>query len=265
MLWIDGAPVGAAQPLDRGLEFGDGLFETLAVVDGRPRLLERHLERLARGATVLGLCLPPAATLRAELVAAAAVPGTVVLKLLVSRGDGGIGYAVAAERPVRRYVVASPARRAPLPAQASVTRLATPLVAQGRLAGLKHLNRLEQVLLRRDVTEAGADEGLVSDEAGRLIGGVMTNVFLVRHGAVVTPDLCRCGIDGVMRAAVLAALRDAGIPVTVRDVAPSEVDAAEEVFLTNALVGVWPVGRIGATTFPIGPLTRALQAQVAAW
>ena len=264
MLWIDGQPSEHAAPLDRGLEFGDGLFETMAVCDGRVRLLERHLQRLQAGCAALQLPMPAVDVLKAQIAHAAATPGTAVLKLLMTRGPGGTGYGSLPDAPARCYLVASGARRPPS-GGARVVRLASPIGQQPRLAGLKHLNRLEQVMLKRDLTALNADEGLVCDSEGRLVCGVMSNVFLSIDGVLVTPALERCGIAGVMRGALLDHLASVGAPVQVRDVALDECARAGEIFLTNALVGIWPVIELdGAARLP-GPWSRRLAAQVSLW
>ena len=146
-----------------------------------------------------------------------------------------------------------------------MVRLPSPLGQQPRLAGLKHLNRLEQVMLRRDLAALSADEGLVCDGEGRLVCGVMTNVFLVLDGLIVTPALDRCGIAGVMRAALVDHLASQGTPVQVRDVGLDECARASEIFLTNALVGVWPVVAVDGVALSTGPWSQRLAAEVARW
>jgi 4-amino-4-deoxychorismate lyase len=268
MLWIDGHPVAAAEPLDRGLEFGDGLFETMAVVSGRVRLLDRHLQRLARGCERLRLPAPDLPALREQIHVAAATPETGVVKVIVTRGEGGVGYAMPRHAESRVYLVTSPARRAairPGVDGAKVVCLPTPIASSSRLAGLKHLNRLEQVLLRDDVAQRKADEGLVADTEGRLISGAMTNVFLVIDGVLVTPALDHCGIEGVMRGAIVDHLAQRGTPVAIRDVGLSECAQASELFLTNALLGVWPVLELDGRPLAIGPWARQLQTEIAQW
>ena len=266
-LWIDGVRQTAAA-LDRGLEFGDGLFETMAVHGGRVRLLERHLERLQAGAARLGIAVPAADLLRAELAGAAAEPGCGALKLILTRGAGGHGYRVEAGGAPRRWLCALPPRQHPAswPEDGVAVRLCTTRLAeQPLLAGIKHLNRLEQVLARQEWSDVRFAEGLMLDVHGRLVCGTMSNVFLVLNGTVVTPQLTRCGVAGVMRAAVLAALRAAGSAVEERDVAQAEIAAASELFLTNALIGAWPVRRLDAWQGTPGPLTRRVQAWIGGW
>jgi 4-amino-4-deoxychorismate lyase len=266
MLWRDGVPLAAEARLDRGVEFGDGLFETIAVVLARPRLLDRHLERLADGCARLGIEMPARDALVTELTAAARLPDTGLLKLIVTRGVGGTGYAAESAIRPRRWLQASPAR--PRPATyasdgVAVRLLATRLAEQPLLAGLKHLNRLEQVLARRELDDGPAvAEGLMLDVRGRLVCGTMTNVFLVIDNHLVTPSLHRAGVAGVMRAALIAAWRSAGTAVEVRDIAPTELDTASEVFLSNALIGVWPVAALGPRTLAPGRFARQAQAWI---
>lgn len=267
MHWIDGTPAPDLAP-DRGLEFGDGLFETIAVVDGRLRLVDRHLARLAHGAGVLGIALPPVAVLRAELEAAARTDGTGVVKLIVTRGAGGQGYAPATAAPSRRHVLARPARQRPAAWSTdgvAVRLCELRLAEQPRLAGLKHLNRLEQVLARAEWQDPDIAEGLMLDAHGRLVGGTMSNVFVVVGGRLVTPALDRAGIRGVMRSALLDAFAEAGEVVVARDLWPEELATASEVFLSNALIGVWPVRRLGELAWPVGAAARRAAAWIRTW
>lgn len=258
--WIDGRPAASLPMRDRGLAYGDGLFETIAVRRGVPSLLERHLARLAEGARRLFLSLD-LETVRNELLAFSAELGEGVAKLIVTRGDGLRGYAPSSG-PARRLLMASP-----LPAYPSVCAeegielfpCITRLAEQPLLAGLKHLNRLEQVLARAEWSDSRYAEGLVRDHSGRLIEGVFSNLFLVRDGQLLTPDLQRCGVLGVMRAALLDLAAAEGINVQVRDIAFDELAVADEVFTCNSLYGIWPVRACSEHVWSVGPLTRKLQ------
>lgn len=259
--WIDGQPGDALGLGNRGLAYGDGLFETIAVRSGRPTLFDLHLRRLARGCEVLKLNID-AGLVRQEILAFAHAMGEGVLKLIVTRGDGSRGYLGDPASPARRILQASP-----LPAYPSehyergielfpcVTRLSE----QPLLAGLKHLNRLEQVLARSEWSSAAYAEGLVLDAAGRVVEGVFSNLFLVRNGALFTADLSRCGVAGTLRAALLEWAAGAGMDVKITDLFPQDLAGAEEVFVCNSLYGVWPVRACGALCWPVGPHTRKLQ------
>lgn len=268
MLWLDGQPQEPDAGLDRAMEFGDGLFETIAVRDNRPRLLARHLERLGLGCERLGIVVPDTAVLKAEITRAARTPGIGVLKLILSRGAGGRGYAPDPNAPPRRWLAGLSARVRPARNAidgVAIATLATRLAEQPLLAGLKHLNRLEQVLARRELDARGAAEGLMLDTSGRVVCGAMSNVFAVLEDVVVTPALTRAGVAGVMRAALLDAWHDAGVPVEVRDVDPAELEGASELFLTNALIGVWPVASLEGRVYAPGPVARRAAAWVESW
>jgi 4-amino-4-deoxychorismate lyase len=260
--WVDGQPLASLPLSDRGLAYGDGLFETIQVRDGQPRLLERHLQRLGEGCARLRLDCDQV-LLRQELTAFCAALGQGVAKLLLTRGDGLRGYAPPTQSAARRIFLGSalpeyPAHNAEQGVQLFPCQ--TRLAEQPLLAGLKHLNRLEQVLARSEWQDPQYAEGLVLDQAGRVIEGVFSNLFLVSGGVLKTPSLERCGVAGVMRAELLAAASRMGLVPQVRDVTLDELYRADEVFLCNSLYGVWPVRRLQQRDWPVGPLTRKLQA-----
>lgn len=262
--WVDGEPATQLSLLDRGLAYGDGLFETLSVTCGKPRLLQRHLARLQEGAQRLSIPLD-IPVLTAELAAFCGELGSGVAKLIVTRGEGLRGYAPPAESQPRRILLGSPAPAYPPGYAQEGVRLypcRTRLAEQPALAGLKHLNRLEQVLARAEWQDPAYAEGLMCDNSGRVIEGVYSNLFLVRAGQLLTADLSRCGVAGVMRAELLAQAAALGIAVQVRDIGFEELLAADEVFLCNSLYGIWPVRQLQGHDWPVGPLTRKLQASI---
>lgn len=259
--WIDGQPAELLSVQDRGLAYGDGLFETIAITAGQPSLLERHLARLTEGCARLHIPLD-LPLLRAELLAFSRQLGDGVAKLILTRGDGLRGYAPPQPAQPRRLLLGNPKPSYPAAHAAPGVRLfpcATRLAEQPVLAGLKHLNRLEQVLARGEWRDAEHAEGLMLDGAGRVIEGVYSNLFIVRDGVLITADLSRCGVAGVMRAELLAQAAALGIECQVRDIAYAELLAADEVFLCNSVYGVWPVRSLLTHDWPLGPLTRKLQ------
>jgi len=262
--WVDGRP-GDALPLgDRGLAYGDGLFETVAVRHGRPLLLARHLERLVEGCARLAIPCDRE-QVGTELQAFSAELGEGVAKLLLTRGDGLRGYAMPRPAHPRRILIGTPPAQYPAGnAEGGVALFPcrTRLAEQPLLAGLKHLNRLEQVLARAEWQDAEHAEGLMRDLSGRPIEGVFSNLFLVRGGMLLTPELSRCGVAGVMRAEILAQAEHAGIPAQVRDIDPGELPEADELFVCNSLYGIWPVRHFDGRDWSVGPLTRKLQALV---
>lgn len=246
---------------DRGLLYGDGLFETLCVREGRIRLLERHLQRLESSCERLGIALPPIDALRAELLSAAQTQGDGILKLIVTRGAGGRGYRPApAMQPTLRLT------RHALPEYPAAWRqdgiqvrwCETRLGRNPALAGMKHLNRLEQVLARREWDDPAIVEGLMRDSEGNVVEGTMSNLFCVIAGELLTPRLDACGVAGVMRAWLLDTAAARGIQVRETDLSPAAVEAADELLVCNSVVGIWPVAGLANTRFPVGPVTRQL-------
>jgi 4-amino-4-deoxychorismate lyase len=262
---VNGVEGGAVSALERGLHYGDGLFETIACVAGRPRFLPLHLQRLARGCTRLKLPAPDAAGISAELATLAATSDRSILKLIVTRGPAvARGYAPAGgQQPSRitlRYAWPLPPEE---PGGARV-RIGTLALAENPvLAGIKHLNRLEQVLARAEWSDPGIAEALLFSRSGALVSGTMSNVFLVRDGTLMTPGLALCGVEGVMRRVVLQAAAESMIRTEEGVLGRADLDAAEEIFLTNALMGIRPVGQLEGRTLGAPTVTRRLQTAIA--
>ncbi|WP_434699872.1 aminodeoxychorismate lyase [Pseudomonas sp. D1-1] len=259
--WVDGQPADALSLKDRGLAYGDGLFETIAVRDGKLVLLEGHLQRLALGCRRLAISADWA-VLNAELQAYAQQLGDGVLKLIVTRGDSLRGYAANPSAQARRILQGSPPAAYPLAHAEQGVQLfpcTTRLSEQPLLAGLKHLNRLEQVLARAEWSDTEHAEGLMLDMSGRVIEGVFSNLFTVHDGALITADLSRCGVAGVMRGQLLFQAESDGIATQVTNIRLEQLHQADEVFVCNSVYGVWPVRGCGSARWSVGPLTRKLQ------
>jgi 4-amino-4-deoxychorismate lyase len=250
---------------DRGLQYGDGLFETLALCKGVPLLWDRHMQRLGEACRRLGLTAPDTNLLRDEVMQIAGSETRAVAKIILTRGTTGRGYCVDRSVIPTRIV-----QRLPWPVYPAANSLEgvavrwceTRLARQPRLAGIKHLNRLEQVLARAEWQEDYA-EGLMCDTDGLVIEGTMTNLFVVRaDGTVVTPDLSQSGVAGVMRAQILDIAASMGMTCSIQAVTTEMVESALELFLTNSLIGIWPVRRIEARHYVVGQISQALQASL---
>jgi len=246
---IDGAAADSLAVVDRGLQYGDGLFETLAVQGGAPCLWPEHYDRLAHGAERLGIPCPQPERLLCEcwrLVAGTAVG---VLKIILTRGRGGRGYGLpTCLQPTRILMLYPWPDYPPAWGEQGVHAIfcRTPLGENPRLAGIKHLNRLEQVLARSEWQDRGVAEGLMQNGRGRVIGGTMSNLFLVRAGRLLTPRLNTCGVAGTVRGLVLHIAGTLGIEVLEQDIMRADLNTADGVFLTNAVIGVWPVRCLGS-------------------
>ena len=232
--------VASVASSNRGLAYGDGLFETMRVHRGGIPLWPRHLARLRDGAGRLGITVPEPGFLEAKVLAFAGEIDGGVLKLLLTRGDGGRGYAPQADA-VPTWTLSRHPLPVPLPGALRLHDCATRLAIQPALAGLKHCNRLEQVLARGEVERAACDEGLMRDMEGAPVCATAANLLVLQGGRWTTPAISRCGVAGVLRGWLL----DAGL-VEEAPVAREALDDADALALCNAVRGILPVASLGA-------------------
>jgi 4-amino-4-deoxychorismate lyase len=262
---IDGQQVHSIACTDRGLQYGDGLFETISCREGRPRWLSLHVERLRSGLARLRLPFDAFDALQADIVALAAGQPHCLIKVIVTRGAATRrGYAPAGNEQPTRIV-----SRHDWPAtnsSASGFRVGLSEVRLGvnpMLAGLKHLNRLEQVLAQQACVDSGLQEVLMLSATGQLIGGSMSNVFLAdEQGLLLTPELRDCGVEGVMRRVVLEAAASSGIAIRVAPVAPCVLARVREAFVTNVRLEVQSVGWLDGRVLPSDDYARRLRRQI---
>ncbi len=256
---VNGSPAELVSIRDRGLQYGDGLFETMRAEHGRLRWFERHLARLALGCERLGLPEPDGALLRSEAESLAGKAPRALVKVILTRGPATArGYRPAGdERPTR--IVSVYDWPAPAPAEFRAGLSAVGLGANPLLAGIKHLNRLEQVLAQRAAGPLGLHEVLMCSGAGELAGGSMSNVFLWRGDALQTPPVANCGVAGVMRSLVLEAAARLGIGLRVAPVPVAVLAQAGAMFVTNVRLGVQPVHWYQGRRLGVDPRTARLQ------
>jgi 4-amino-4-deoxychorismate lyase len=265
----------------RGLAYGDGVFETMRAHRGAIHWWAAHWARLAHGAKVLGIRLPSQALVQAERDALLRNAPDATIKLMLIRGSGGRGYAPDRDAAPLWWLSAHPLP-SPLSSAVRLRWCETRLSAQPKLAGLKHCNRLEQVLARAEwdalvsLSDAGSgetdsgetdaaacDDGLMRDEAGAVIAATSANLFVFRHaeggGAWFIPRLDRCGIAGICRGWALTALAAREVTLT-----PEDVESADAVFLCNAVRGILPVAQLGARRWSRHPALTEAQRRLAA-
>ncbi|MCB1875119.1 MAG: aminodeoxychorismate lyase [Chromatiales bacterium] len=263
---VDGRKRQSVSVADRGLQYGDGLFETIALSDGEPRRWSLHWQRLESGCLRLGIVPPEEARLLADLRALPSPAGKSVAKIIVTRGSAGRGYRPPKKSLSSRIVTLHDWPRYPQSWSDKGVRVRWCDTACGQnpaLAGLKHLNRLEQVLARAEWDDEDVPEGLMCDLEGRPISGTMSNLFVVDSGVVKTPSLTACGVEGVMRRAVMDYCHDNDLHCRVGVLNRADLYQAQEIFLTNALVGIWPVRELGGRAVDApGPVTARLQARL---
>lgn len=245
---VNGSPAGVISPFERGLAFGDGVFRTLVMAAGEPLWWPDHQAKLAADCRQLGLAAPSRSEWEQDLAWIAARQPDSVVKLMVSRGPGPRGYRLPDLALPTRIAIASPLPGFPDPLRDSGATLRVcdlRLGHQPRLAGAKHLNRLENVLARMEWDDPAIDEGILLDQDGNVVSGVMTNLFVRREGAWLTPRLDRCGVAGVTRARLL--------PVLAAREARFGLDtllAADALLLCNSLIRLRWVARLGERTWP---------------
>jgi 4-amino-4-deoxychorismate lyase len=265
--WSVNGAAAALDPRDRGLAYGDGLFETMAACDGVIRWLDYHLERLAAGCAQLAIPEPANAELRAQIARQTPSRGRAVVKIIVTRGIGARGYRPP-EHPVPTIIIGSESWPTPPPEHYAsgieMVTCETRLGENPKLAGLKHLCRLEQVLAQLELRQRGVDEGLLLSTSNHVVSGTSNNVFAVHGACVRTPRIERCGVRGVMRRVVLESCAALGVAAEEADMDPASLRDADEIFVTNALFGVRPVRRLDDVTYAAGPVARRVRALLGA-
>jgi 4-amino-4-deoxychorismate lyase len=246
--WINGRRSTRIDSRDRGLQYGDGLFETMRVRRGEVRFLDHHLERLFAGCRRLRIAAPSRGELRQELKRLAAGRKEGVLKLIVTRGVSGVrGYRPTGRERCTRILALHPLPPAALADPASPVRIrlcSTPVGINPALAGLKTLNRLESVLARAEWKSGRIWEGLMRDVDENIVCGTMSNLFVRSGSTLMTPLLDRCGVAGVMRRWILENAGDIALRPAERRLRWQDLREADEVFVSNAVVGLKSVGVI---------------------
>ncbi len=241
---INGSPGNAISIRDRGLLYGDGVFRTLRVSNGQAQHWPLHYQKLQHDCTVLIIACPDFAQLSAELEMLLLNQTDCAIKLIVTRGISTRGYAPSTlTTPTHLWDIAPlpdyPAAWATHGIRARLCQLR--LSQQPRLAGIKHLNRLENVLATSEWNDAEIAEGLLMDADGNVIEGVRSNLFAVLDGTLITPSLLACGVAGIQRDRVIAWANTNNVPLEIRPLSWDEIINADELFLVNSLIGVWPI------------------------
>ena len=244
---------------NRGLYFGDGVLESIPVHNGRTRLWQTHMDRLGAGCDRLGLVMPPQAILLREVQTVSAGRDKVVVQIVLTRDGQCADYSPTEDSSCSRVVSAHSYpddvlehAREGISARICDLRLAI----QPALGGIKHLNRLEQVLASKEMRGQQADEGLLLDMEGHVISAISANVFIVMGDRLLTPRLDRCGVRGVLRSQILAEFT---ARCEQRRIQVDLLQEAHEVFLCDCVRGIRPVTDIDDYHYDIGPVTRELQ------
>lgn len=248
---VNGLAATQVAVLDRGLSYGDGVFRTIRIADGLPRWWTDHLAKLAEDCARLGLDCPDASLFDRDLARLEPLPASGVLRLTVTRGEGPRGYRPPTATRCTRILACWSGEGAEYPEEGLTIRVCDlRLGQQPALAGIKHLNRLENVLARAEWTDHAIHEGILLDQSGRVVSGVMSNLFLWRDGHLQTPRLNRCGVAGMARARLMRIAVAEGLTFEEMDFDLAALLDADEVMLTNSLIGLRRVARLGERCWP---------------
>ena len=263
---INGKPGDSISASDRGLSYGDGVFRTLRVHHGKPFLWQQHYKKLQHDCAVIGIKCPSIQMLATDIEQLilqqeeTCVNG--VLKIIITRGYATRGYSPAANPQLSRILSYSSAPTYPDSYSrdgVSVHLCKLRLGHQPRLAGIKHLNRLENVMAAAEWNDDKIAEGIMLDNENYIIEGTRSNLFLVRNGKLYTPDLSRCGVAGLQRDRVIVYARQQRIVCKITELTMDDLVSADEIFLVNSVIGLWPVRELPGFNCKQFPLSLQIQ------
>lgn len=274
---INGEFSNSIEVFDRGFMYGDGLFETIRVVNGNPVLWDYHIKRLLEGSNKLALPIDSMliTRLRSGLDRVVKEAGrhteTCIVKIVISRGVGGRGYQSPEEINLTDVIICYPAPDYPLSFGLNGVQLRTckhRLSENPHLAGIKHLNRLDQVLASRELQQgvlqgeasgSSVSEGLMLDQSGRAIEGTKSNILLFEKDCIVSPDMNLCGVDGVAKNYIFDCAKQIGLRTKIKNIMPSDIPEYKGMAITNSVMGIWPVNRLDGVELPISPIVYDIQ------
>lgn len=238
--------------------YGDGVFRTLQIKQGSPLCWQRHYQKLKQDSTTLGLNCPEPE----EILADFSGQLDCIAKIIITRGSATRGYASPAVASETRITSFSPTPSYPL--THSIQGVAVHLCKirlghQPVLAGVKHLNRLENVLAANECQQAGLAEGILLDEQGWVISGTRSNLFSIRNGSLYTPDLGQCGVAGVQRDRVLNWATEQNFPYKIQPISLDDLLLSDEIFLVNSVFGLWPISHLGNYQRTSHPVSWVIQ------
>ncbi|WP_261833570.1 aminodeoxychorismate lyase [Vibrio ishigakensis] len=265
MIWINGVISDQIDATDRSFNYGDGGFTTIRTIDGKPEHWSLHVERMQDCLTLLQIPQPNWKQVREWVETAAKSEGLGGVKLLVSRGSGGRGYSPQGiNKPT---IVIS---NFDYPSHYSFWQLEGielgiaehKLGINPLLAGRKHNNRLEQVLMKADMEQQDMPDGVVLDINNHIVETTMANLFWVKGNTLYSPSIEKAGVAGIARRLVMIDAQNMGLKVIIGEFELDHLLSADQVFITNAILGIAPVTKITHKSFPIGIITRDLQERI---
>lgn len=259
---INGLPGDSISAKDRGLLYGDGVFRTLRVHDGRPLHWQRHYNKLNHDCAQIGIKCPAKPLLETEITQVISSSMQGVVKIIITRGASMRGYAPAANPQLTRIISmdALPDYPEDFSSHGITMHVCKLRIGhQPRLAGIKHLNRLENVLAAAEWADAKVAEGIMLDEEEHIIEGTRSNLFLVQDGRLYTPDLSKCGVAGLQRERVMEYAKLQRIVCKITDLTIDDLNSADEIFMVNSVINLWPVRAVHRYTCKHFPVSHSIQ------
>lgn len=246
---------------DRGLQYGDGVFETIVVDKGKLLCWEEHISRLQSGCERLNIPFQENNSLKTETLSLIDSDKKSVIKIIITRGQGGRGYAIPENPEPTRIISLYPFPEYPTDNSNGVTaRICDYRYANNTaLAGVKHMNRLEQIIARSEWSDSTVAEGIVLDQENNVIEGTMSNIFYVKNNTLFTSDVSHCGVEGVIRNKILELAPTLGISAKVKLISLENLNQADEIFVCNSVIGVWPVTKLEKNTLSVGNITKQVK------
>ncbi len=259
---INGSFDHTLSPLDRGFAYGDGVFRTLVMRDGLPENWPLHYQKLVADCAVINIVCPSAELLMSDLQQLFLLDETAVAKIIVTRGEGERGYAPPAVTMPLRVVIRTALPQYPEECFVNGVNLyvcETQLSSQPKLAGVKHLNRLENVLARMEWNDPTFTEGIMLDTNHNVIECTSANIFARFGDMLMTPSLHQCGIAGITRQRIIDIAHTLSLKSAVEIFKLEKLFSADEVIICNSLYGAWQVKTIQQKTWPTGALAANIR------
>lgn len=268
---INGSFDHVISPLDRGFAYGDGIFRTFVMHDSQPEYWPLHYQKLVADCAAINIVCPSAELLMSDLQQLFLPDELAVAKIIITRGEGSRGYTPPAITAPTRVVVKSlmpeyPAER--FSVGVHLTVCATRLAPQAKLAGIKHLNRLENVLARMewgsDYIASGIADGIMLDMQGNVIECTAANIFARFGDTLITPSLNLCGVAGVTRQRIMSIAHALSLKVSEETFDLKKLLSADEAIICNSLYGAWQVHKVENKTLRVYGLAASIRAMLKA-
>lgn len=247
----------AISPLDRGFAYGDGVFRTMVIRSGLPVNWPLHYQKLVADCAAIGIVCPSAELLMSDFLQLFSIEDVdsekqEVAKIMITRGEGERGYKPPAVTTPTRVIIKSAMPQYAKESYAGGVQLHvcnTRLSSQVKLAGVKHLNRLENILARMEWRDEDIFDGVLLDQQGGVIECTMSNIFARFDKVLVTPDLSECGVAGITRQRICDVSSALNLTAEVAPLSLSRMLQADELIICNSLYGAFQVSKIGDTTW----------------